>query len=55
MGNGAPDLVEHARMLGWQIAPANDEDGVAQVLEAIVAERVEGAARPIDRAAEVAQ
>ncbi len=54
MGNGAPDLVEHARMLGWQIAPGNDEDGVAQVLEAVVGEREKDGARPIDRAAEVA-
>jgi Cof subfamily protein (haloacid dehalogenase superfamily) len=35
--NGAPDLVELARRRGWEIAPANDEDGVAQVIEALLA------------------
>ncbi len=54
MGNGAPDLLQHARSSGWQIAAGNDEDGVAQVVEAVVAERADGAARPIDRATEVA-
>jgi hypothetical protein len=33
MANGAPDLVELARQRGWEIAPSNDADGVAQVLE----------------------
>ncbi|MGA7524785.1 MAG: HAD family hydrolase [Acidobacteriaceae bacterium] len=37
MSNGAPELVELARQRGWQIAPANDEDGVAQVLESVLA------------------
>jgi len=31
--NGAPDLVELARRRKWEIAPASDEDGVAQVIE----------------------
>jgi Cof subfamily protein (haloacid dehalogenase superfamily) len=35
--NGAPDLVELARRREWEIAPANDEDGVAQVIEALLA------------------
>jgi len=54
MGNGAPDLVQHARKRGWQIGPSNDDDGVARVVEAIVTERAGGAARPIDNATEVA-
>jgi Cof subfamily protein (haloacid dehalogenase superfamily) len=34
--NGAPDLVELARRRGWEIGPANDEDGVAQVIEVLL-------------------
>jgi Cof subfamily protein (haloacid dehalogenase superfamily) len=34
--NGAPDLVELARKHKWQIAPASDEDGVAQAIEAVL-------------------
>lgn len=37
MSNGAPDLVQHARQQGWEIAPGNDEDGVAQVIESVLA------------------
>lgn len=37
MANGAPDLVELARRRGWPIAPANDDDGVAQVVESVLA------------------
>jgi hypothetical protein len=37
MSNGAPDLVKLARHRGWEIAPANDEEGVAQVLESVLA------------------
>jgi hypothetical protein len=37
MRNGAPELVDLARQRGWEIAPANDEDGVAQVLESVLA------------------
>lgn len=33
MENGAPDLVDLARQRGWEIAPPNDADGVALVLE----------------------
>lgn len=36
MANGAPELVVMAEQMGWRIAPANDEDGVAQVLESVV-------------------
>jgi HAD superfamily hydrolase (TIGR01484 family) len=36
MSNGAPDLVTHARQKGWEIAPGNDEDGVAQVIESVL-------------------
>ncbi|HEX4036969.1 MAG TPA: HAD family hydrolase [Acidobacteriaceae bacterium] len=37
MGNGAPDLVATAEERGWEIAAGNDEDGVAQVLETLLA------------------
>ena len=37
VANGAPDLVELARGRRWEIAPANDEDGVAQVVEGLLA------------------
>ncbi len=37
MGNAAPDLRALAKMRGWKQAPPNDEDGVAVVLEALVA------------------
>jgi len=43
MANGAPDLVDQARERGWEIAAGNDEDGVAQVLEALLAPRSEPA------------
>jgi HAD superfamily hydrolase (TIGR01484 family) len=36
MSNGAADLVEHARQQGWEIAPGNDEDGVARVIESVL-------------------
>lgn len=39
MANGAPDMVERARERGWAIAAANDQDGVAQVLETLLLER----------------
>ncbi|HTW61426.1 MAG TPA: HAD-IIB family hydrolase [Terracidiphilus sp.] len=43
MANGAPDLVREARRRGWQIAASNDQDGVAQVLESVLARsRVSG-------------
>lgn len=37
MRNGAPELVAQAQEQGWEIAPTNDEDGVAQVLESVLA------------------
>jgi Cof subfamily protein (haloacid dehalogenase superfamily) len=37
MGNAAPDLRAMAKTRGWKQCPPNDEDGVAQVLEAVVA------------------
>lgn len=43
MSNSAPDLVQIARRRGWQIAPTNDEDGVARVIEAVI----ESAAEPL--------
>jgi Cof subfamily protein (haloacid dehalogenase superfamily) len=36
MANGAPDLVALAGQEGWRIAPSNDDDGVAQVLESVL-------------------
>lgn len=35
--NGAPDLVDLARQRKWEIAPASDQDGVAQVIERLLA------------------
>jgi len=54
MANGAPDLLLQAKERGWQVAPGNHEDGVAQVLETLVAERVAAMARPLEKEAEVA-
>ncbi|HTV83372.1 MAG TPA: HAD-IIB family hydrolase [Acidobacteriaceae bacterium] len=43
MANGAPDLVREAQRRGWLIGATNDEDGVAQVLESVLARlRVSG-------------
>ena len=36
MGNAAQELRTMAKMRGWKQAPHNDQDGVAQVLEAAV-------------------
>jgi haloacid dehalogenase-like hydrolase len=36
VANGAPDLVDLARQRGWQIAPANDQEGVARTVEALL-------------------
>ena len=36
MKNGAPELVDLARQRGWEIAPGNDDDGVAQILESVL-------------------
>jgi len=48
MGNAASELRTMAKLRGWKQAPPNDEDGVAQVLERLVAKqalRVQEAAR----------
>lgn len=37
MANGAPEVVATARWRGWEIAPPNDQDGVAQVVESALA------------------
>jgi Cof subfamily protein (haloacid dehalogenase superfamily) len=37
MANGAPEMVATARWRGWEIAPSNDEDGVAHVVESVLA------------------
>ena len=39
MGNAAAELRTMARMRGWKQAPPNDEDGVAVILEEVVARR----------------
>lgn len=36
MVSGAPDLVELARDRGWQLAPGNDDDGVASIVESVL-------------------
>lgn len=36
MVNGAPDLVDLARDRGWQLAPGNDDDGVASIVESVL-------------------
>jgi phosphoglycolate phosphatase-like HAD superfamily hydrolase len=40
MGNAAQELQTMAETRGWKLAPPNNEDGVAVVLEAAIAERV---------------
>lgn len=37
MANSAPDLLEIARQSKWEIAASNDQDGVAQVVESVLA------------------
>jgi len=37
MGNAAKELVAAGRQRGWRIAPTNDEDGVAVVIEGVLA------------------
>ena len=36
MANGAADLLALARQRAWEIAPANDDDGVAQIVESVL-------------------
>jgi Cof subfamily protein (haloacid dehalogenase superfamily) len=36
MANGAADLVALAQERGWEIAPGNDDDGVAMVVESVL-------------------
>jgi len=50
MGNGAPDLIALARSRGWEIAPTNDQEGVAQVIESVL----ETAAVSMTRSKEIA-
>lgn len=38
MANAAPELLGLARGKGWEIAPSNDEDGVASIIESVLAE-----------------
>jgi Cof subfamily protein (haloacid dehalogenase superfamily) len=46
MGNAAPELRTMAKVRGWKQAPPNDEDGVAQVLESMVARQRAAAVQP---------
>jgi hypothetical protein len=39
MGNAVAELRSMAKKRGWKLAPPNDDDGVAVVLEEAVAER----------------
>ena len=36
MANAAPELLQVARVRGWQVAASNDQDGVARILESLV-------------------
>lgn len=36
MANAAPELAHLARKRGWRIAPVNDDDGVAHILESVL-------------------
>jgi hydroxymethylpyrimidine pyrophosphatase-like HAD family hydrolase len=37
MANAAPELRAQAKMRGWKQAPSSDDDGVAVILEAVLA------------------
>jgi hydroxymethylpyrimidine pyrophosphatase-like HAD family hydrolase len=39
MSNAAPELLAAGRKRGWRIAPTNDENGVATVIEDVLAGR----------------
>ncbi len=39
MGNAAPELLAMARARRWKIAPGNDEDGVAEIVEGVLKAR----------------
>jgi hydroxymethylpyrimidine pyrophosphatase-like HAD family hydrolase len=36
LGHSAPDLLSLARSRGWEVAPSNDQDGVAQIIESVL-------------------
>jgi len=36
MGNASTELLASGEQLGWHIAPSNDEDGVAQIIEEVL-------------------
>ena len=40
MGNAAPELLVMAREFGWSVAPINDEDGVAQMIEGVLSSQL---------------
>ncbi|HEY0786013.1 MAG TPA: HAD-IIB family hydrolase [Acidobacteriaceae bacterium] len=42
MGNASPELQTIARDHHWHLAPTNDEDGVAQILEQVLQQQVPG-------------
>lgn len=48
MGNAAAELLSLAETRGWRIAPTNDEEGVAVVLEEIVAEAAPARLEPAE-------
>ncbi len=37
MGNAPGELLQLAKEKGWQVGPTNDDDGVAQAIEAVLA------------------
>ena len=39
MGNAVAELRAMGEQRGWRLAPANDEDGVAVVLEEVIEQR----------------
>ena len=43
MGNAAPELRTMAKVRGWKQAPSNDQDGVAVILEQVVARQTASA------------
>jgi len=48
MGNAALELRTMAKMRGWKQAPPNDQDGVAQVLEAAVTKAATARLTPLN-------
>lgn len=41
MGNAAPELLETGRRRGWRIALTNDQDGVAEIIDAVLEQKTD--------------